>query len=278
MPTLPFRLYDSFAGHPGAGNPAAVFLLDDWLPDEELAAIAQELNAWTAFACRAGDIMGEHWRVRVFTIPPIVETALCGHALLATARALFDGPAAGQEHVVLETRDGTVMAVPHGHGGSEWRGLGAEIDFPAIAVEPAEAPAGIAAALGGRPLGWWRRIEGYPAWIALYETAAELAALPRDPLALRAVAALVLATATDESGDAEIASRLFQPMKSLIEDPAGGTQHALAAPFWAGRLGRHEVFCRSASPRGGHARCRLLEGRVAIAAPVTLSAEGTLHR
>lgn len=265
MPSFPFRLYDSFGARPGEGNPAAVLLLDDWLPDADLTAIAQELNAWTAF------VVAEpaRWRVRVFSIPPIVETALCGHGLLAVARCLFDGPAAGEARIELATRDGSVFAEP--------RAGGAALDFPAIPVAPAEAPP-FAAVLGGRPAAWWRRGEGYPAWIALYETAAELAALPADPHALRAVEALVLATAPDESGEAEIASRLFQPMKSLIEDPAGGTQHALAAPFWAQRLGRSTLRCRSASPRGGRALCSVKGGRLLIDAPVTLSAEGVLFR
>jgi len=266
VPTaLPFRLYDSFAAVPHAGNPAAVILLDEWLADSRLAAIAGELNAWTAFARAEGDA----WRVRIFTIPPIVETALCGHGLLATARRLFDGPAQGVDEVLLRTRDGDVRA---------WRtAAGAALDFPAIAVERATPPPALAAALGGRPVGWWRRREGYPAWVALFERAAELAALPENPLALRAIEALVLATAADDSGAAEIASRLFQPMKSLIEDPAGGTQHALAAPFWAERLGKTRLACRSASPRGGQCRCSVDGGRVRIEAPVTLSAEGDLH-
>lgn len=265
MPTLPFRLYDSFAARPGEGNPAAVLLLDGWLADAELAAIAQELNAWTAF------VVAEQarWRVRVFSIPPIVETALCGHGLLAVARFLFDDAAAGEGRLEFVTRDGSVFAEP--------RQGGALLDFPAIAVAPAAAPP-FAATLGGRPTGWWRRVEGYPAWIALYETAAELEALPADPLALRALEALVLATAPDESGAAEIASRLFQPMKSLIEDPAGGTQHALAAPFWAARLNRSTIRCRSSSPRGGRALCTLRDERLLIEAPVSLSAEGRLHR
>lgn len=233
--------------------------LDEWLPDERMAAIAGELNHWTAFVRREDD----SWRVRIFTIPPVVETALCGHGLLSVARALFD---AGETQALLCTRDGDVAA--------KLIDGGAEIDFPAIPLEPSLRPPHFAERLGGKALRWWKRKEGYPAWLALFGRADEVAAL--DPRPLAGLEALVVATAAPGHG-VDFVSRLFQPMKSLLEDPAGGTQHAIAAPFWAGRVGKHALAARSLSPRGG--RCDLVvEGaRVKIAAPVTFVGEGTLR-
>lgn len=261
MAGLAFQLYDAFAAAPGQGNPAAVLRLERFPEEAALRAVASELNAWTAFVVGGqGD-----YQVRVFSIPPILENEMCGHALLASARMLFDGPEAEAGTLRLRARGGLVTA----------RSLpgGAAIDFPGIALRPAEAPPW-AAALGGQPRAWWRRAEGYPAYLALYEEESELPALPRDPLALRGVEALVLATAP--SREADFASRLFAPMKSLIEDPAGGTQHALAAPFWAARLGRSALTALSRSPRGGRCRCRVSDGRVLIEAPVVRAAEGRL--
>ena len=41
---------DAFTDRPFAGNPAAVLVLDNWLPDDLMLAIAQENNlAETAF-------------------------------------------------------------------------------------------------------------------------------------------------------------------------------------------------------------------------------------
>ncbi len=261
MKGRPFQLYDAFGAAPGEGNPAAVLLVDGWPSEAAMRAVAGELNAWTAFVVGAAG----RYAVRVFSIAPIVENEMCGHALLAAARALFDGPERGGEALLLQARGGPVAAWPTPDG--------AAIDFPAIAVEPTPAPPW-AALLGGRPRAWWRRAAGYPAYVALYETEPELAALPADPAALRGVEALMLATAP--GSDADFASRLFAPMKSLIEDPAGGTQHALAAPFWAARLGRSELSGVSRSARGGRCLCRVEGGRVRIAAPVTLAAEGRL--
>src|SRR6266516_8060058 len=64
-----------------AGNPAAVVVLEEFLPDASMQAIAAENNlAETAFLVAAGT---EH-HLRWFT--PTVEVKLCGHATLAPAR------------------------------------------------------------------------------------------------------------------------------------------------------------------------------------------------
>lgn len=80
------RMYqvDAFTDRLFAGNPAAVLVLDDWLPDE-LLAITQENNlAETAFVKARPD---GAWDLRWFA--PAHEVDFCGHATLATARARF---------------------------------------------------------------------------------------------------------------------------------------------------------------------------------------------
>src|SRR6267154_2259225 len=75
---------DAFTSRMFGGNPAAVVLLDTWLPDEVLKAIAAENNlAETAFVIRHGEVLPLRW----FT--PTVEVDLCGHATLAAADVLF---------------------------------------------------------------------------------------------------------------------------------------------------------------------------------------------
>src|SRR5258708_3493932 len=60
-------------------EPAAICPLEDWLPDEQLQAIALENNlSETAYFVPNGD----GYKLRCFT--PGVEVDLCGHATLAT--------------------------------------------------------------------------------------------------------------------------------------------------------------------------------------------------
>ena len=107
---------DAFTDRVFGGNPAAVLILDRWLSDTILQAIAAENNvAETAFACPAGD----GWDLRWFT--PTVEVDFCGHATLATAHVLArELGTAGEmrfatrvgELRVSQTRDGYALDVP----------------------------------------------------------------------------------------------------------------------------------------------------------------------
>ena len=75
---------DAFTDKPFCGNPAAVLVMDRWIPDETMQAIAAENNlAETAFVVREG----ERYRIRWFT--PSMEEELCGHATLAASFVLL---------------------------------------------------------------------------------------------------------------------------------------------------------------------------------------------
>ena len=81
------------------GNPAAVCLLKEDIPDETKQKLAMEMNlSETAFVLplpdddvthQDGDVFkaGKKFSLRWFT--PITEVPLCGHATLASAAVLF---------------------------------------------------------------------------------------------------------------------------------------------------------------------------------------------
>src|SRR5204863_5733212 len=131
---------DAFASRPFTGNPAAVCILP--VPQDErwMQDVAREMNlAETAFLYPEN----EGYRLRWFT--PAVEVALCGHATLASAHILWETcelAAAGTAR--FYTQSGLLTAAR--------RGPGIELDFPAKTAVPAEAPAGLAEALGVTPL------------------------------------------------------------------------------------------------------------------------------
>lgn len=70
-------IVDAFTKEIFKGNPAAVCVLDHWLPDELMQHIAMENSlSETAFTVKEGN----HWHLRWFT--PGGEIDLCGHATL----------------------------------------------------------------------------------------------------------------------------------------------------------------------------------------------------
>ena len=89
---IPFFQVDAFTAVPFGGNPAAVCLLPQELPEALMQAIAAENNvSETAFLLPQGS-QGEvpHYGLRWFT--PTTEVDLCGHATLAGAHVLFTSP------------------------------------------------------------------------------------------------------------------------------------------------------------------------------------------
>jgi PhzF family phenazine biosynthesis protein len=92
---------DAFTSDLFAGNPAAVLIVEQWLDDKLMQAIATENNlAETAFV-KVSKVPGEY-DLRWFT--PTHEVAFCGHATLASAHVLawekgMEGP--GQENGLL---------------------------------------------------------------------------------------------------------------------------------------------------------------------------------
>ena len=98
---------DAFADRVFGGNPAAICLLDSWVPDDVMQAIAAENNlAETAFfvAADSKDTDGVCYDLRWFT--PTLEVELCGHATLATAFLIFERFAPDAEILRFWTRSG----------------------------------------------------------------------------------------------------------------------------------------------------------------------------
>ena len=76
-------IVDAFTDKVFEGNPAAVCVMEKWLPDDVMQKIAIENNlSETAFAVKEE----EGYRLRWFT--PGKEVDLCGHATLGTAFVL----------------------------------------------------------------------------------------------------------------------------------------------------------------------------------------------
>ncbi|MEU9559027.1 PhzF family phenazine biosynthesis protein [Streptomyces fumanus] len=264
------RIVDAFTDRPFAGNPAGVLLLDAFPDDNRLQQIALEVNhAETAFAHRLPGGGEADWALRWFT--PATEVALCGHATLATAHVLHS-TGAHQGPVRFATRSGVLIATP-GEDGS------ITLDFPTAPLTPAEAPAGLAEALGAEPLTVLDT--GPDIGDLLIELADErtVHGLRPDHKALAAHSARgVIATARAENPALgyDFVSRCFFPNVGIDEDPVTGSAHTALAPFWSGRLGRPALTGLQASPRTGRVRTELRGDRTLLTGRAVTVIEGDL--
>jgi len=244
---LPLYQIDAFTSRLFRGNPAAVVLLDDWLADETLMAIAAENNlAETAFVVPRGDVMPLRW----FT--PTVEVDLCGHATLAAAHVLFrySFPSAGR--VTFGTRSGNLAVTREDELLS--------MEFPSRPGKPMEISETLVTALGVRP----REAYGSRDLLAVFDSESQIRDFQPD---FQRIATLdTFAVIVSAPGDtADYVYRFFAPRQGIPEDPATGSANCTLVPYWAARLGKSELVAKQLSARGGDLRCALRGDHVLIA-------------
>ena len=256
---LPLYQLDAFTNRLFGGNPAAVVLLDAWLPDGVLAAIAAENNlAETAFVIPRADVSPLRW----FT--PAVEVDLCGHATLAAADVLFRYRFPSLTRLVFSTKSGE-LAVRR-------EGALLKMDFPARPGKPLAVTDALADALGARPR------EAYLArdLLAIFGSESEVRSLRPDFTRIAALDAFaVIASARGDTVD--FVSRFFAPGAGVPEDPVTGSSHCTLTPYWAARLAKNRLTAKQLSPRGGDLLCELKGDRVEIAGQVVEYLRGEIE-
>lgn len=259
---------DAFTPEPFAGNPAAVCFLPAPREEAWMQHVAREMNlSETAFLCRRTSPAGHHegFDLRWFT--PSIEVALCGHATLASAHACWEtGELAAGEVARFHTKSGVLTA--------ERRADWIELDFPATPDTAAVPPAGLAEALGAKPL-----YVGKSRFDYLVELADEhtVRALTPDHARLRTLPVRgVMVTSRATTPGFDFVSRFFAPGSGIDEDPVTGSSHCCLTPFWSHRLGKTEMVARQLSARGGTLRLRLAGDRVKLGGQAVTVLRGEL--
>lgn len=263
---LPLHIIDAFTAQRFHGNPAAVVLLDAWLPAPLLQSIAAENNlSETAFVVWSAERAA--FEIRWFS--PLTEIAFCGHATLASAFVLFEADAGLQELTFSAAAVGEVSATREPGGRIRMR-------FPRRDARPVQdPPAALREGLRPTPSAW---LVNQQAYLAVYASEAEVRAVQPDLERLKALAPLdVAVTAPADAGAAhDFVSRYFWPANGGDEDPVTGSIHAALAPYWAQRLGKDELVALQASPRSGTLFCTVSDASVEVAGHCVRYLRGTI--
>lgn len=259
------KLYqiDAFTGKLFSGNPAAVCILDTWLPEELMQNIANENNlAETAFLVPKGP----DFEIRWFT--PTVEVDLCGHATLASAFVIFN---------ILDFPDSIVRFHSPRSGWlpvekkDEWLFL----DFPTDKLEPVpnEQHTIIEACIGIKPIELYK---GKSDFIALIESETALQRLQPNfaEIAKLQARGLIL---TSKGDGVDFVSRFFAPQSGIDEDPVTGSAHTSLTPLWAKKLGKNNMVAHQLSKRGGQLICEFKNDRCLIGGKARLYLTGEIN-
>ncbi len=259
MKSIPYFEVFAFTNRMFAGNPAAVCLLEEFLPNEQLQAIATQNDLpETAFAVERDG----HFDLRWMT--PAIEVDLCGHATLAAAHVLFRHRGYAAEKVRFQTQSGELIV--------EQSASRLVLDFPSRPVEEGGDREAVAKSLGAKPA---KLLHGRD-YFAVFRSQAEVAAITPD---LAAVAKLdaqgVVVTAPGD--DCDFVSRYFAPAAGIPEDPVTGSTHCTLIPYWSRQLGKRELFARQISSRGGELFCEDRGERVGIGGEAVTYVEGKIY-
>ena len=254
---VPIYQVDAFTDTAFRGNPAAVCLLERGTSAEWMQHVAAEMNlSETAFLVPRGDPSagaGQGYDLRWFT--PTVEVDLCGHATLASAHILWKTERlAPDASARFHTRSGLLTATRDGDL--------ITLDFPATVPKPADAPLGLAEALGAEPQHVAQSRFDY---LVEVEDEEIVRALEPDFRALGEIDVVrgVIVTAQG-TGGTDFVSRFFAPAVGVDEDPATGSAHCCLAPYWADKLGRNALNAYQASKRGGTLHVEVRGDRVLL--------------
>lgn len=255
---LPLYQVDAFADRLFTGNPAAVVILHEWLPDPILQSIAAENNlSETAFVVPADGAFGLRW------FSPLMEIDLCGHATLAGAHVLFCHGYTTACEVTFRYPGGTLSVTNDGDRLS--------LFFPSRPPSPVPPIETLTTALGRAPREWHKARD----LMAVFDVPEEIESMKPD-FALLAAIDMFAVIVTAPGRHCDFVSRFFAPRAGIPEDPVTGSAHCTLIPYWSRRLGKKSLHARQASPRGGELFCEDLGDRVRIAGRAIEYLQGTI--
>jgi PhzF family phenazine biosynthesis protein len=256
------KLYqiDSFTDRLFGGNPAAVCLLDEWLPDQVMQNIGAENNlAETAFLVPKGN----DYEIRWFT--PGVEVDLCGHATLASGYLAFEHLGFKGGEVVFHSPRSGVLRVKKEQD-LFW------LDFPTDELKRVESRPEIAAGIGLAPAETYR---GKTDYLAVLNAEAEVLNISPDLAAIRKLDGRGLIVSAP-GAKVDFVSRFFAPQSGIDEDPVTGSAHTSLIPYWSKKLGRKKLTARQVSKRSGLLQCEDNGPRVRIGGKAVLYLVGEI--
>lgn len=257
MTVLPIYYVNAFSSDPFSGNPAAVILLKEWLPDSTLLALANEINLpETAF------LVGDH--IRWFT--PKVEVPLCGHATLATAFVLKRIKQLPETLFRFQSLSGELsVSCEETHF---------TLNFPQVSARlNHQIKAQLETTLALKIEEVWQSHDRYICFISDPDTV-----IHYQPNFIQIAQLSLPGVILTAKGHApfDFISRFFAPTKGVNEDPVTGTSHCVLAPIWSQKLNKQQMNARQVSARGGNILCELKNNRILLTGEATLFLKGEI--
>jgi PhzF family phenazine biosynthesis protein len=258
---IPLFYVDAFTSEVFKGNPAAVCMLESWLPQEVLQSIAFEHNlSETAFIVKNEK---ELFHLKWFT--PRIEVELCGHATLAAAHVIYNIFDFGNKPIKFNTLSGILPVMKNAD-------KSLTLDFPAHSIEKYSLPENIQNALGIKAQNAFKSIYT----MIVLDNEQQIINIMPDYQALRkADNGGIIVTAPGSASD--YVYRFFAPFAGIDEDPVTGSANSMLIPYWTKRLDKKSVYARQLSERTGELWGKLSGNRVLISGFAVTYMQGNIN-
>ena len=251
---------DAFTDRVFSGNPAAVCVLGEWLPDSLMQSIAIENNlSETAFLVKTGD----RYRIRWFT--PGGEVDLCGHATLGSSYVLSRFYEPDADRFLFDSLSGPLSVAKKGDL--------LELDFPSRMPEEVPFTEAMRKAVNGLEA---KAFLDRDVMLVL-EREEDVRDFIPDFSAIAAVPEGMGLYITAPSIEYDFVSRCFFPKIKVNEDPVCGSAHCSLVPYWSRKLQKSSMVAYEASPRGGILYLEDCGERVRIAGKAALYSEAEIR-
>ncbi|ALJ01599.1 PhzF family phenazine biosynthesis protein [Rufibacter tibetensis] len=263
-------IIDAFTQEAFKGNPAGVCLVEQPLSENQMQAIAAEMNlSETAFLVQRPE-QDSSFDIRYFT--PTVEIAFCGHATLASAKLVLEE--LGLEQVTFTTQHQLVLEAVK----EENKIL---MQFPLYNYQPQASLPVVFEALSlppSLPLFYSEPIQMLILEVPNKQTLLQLRPDFGHLLRLLDNVNGLAVTTRSEDLEYDFYSRCFWPWVGINEDPVTGSAHSALAKYWADKLRKTELRAFQLSARGGYLDLRIKnESTLEVRSQAQIVLEGVLH-
>lgn len=247
---IPFYQVDAFTQSQFSGNPAAIMILKEWLPNQVLQQIAEENNlSETAFVLQHDNDIELRW----FT--PACEVKLCGHATLAAAHVLFSESYISNDVIHFHTRESGSLHV-HKTRDNKYK-----MDFPLDQIsEYPDNKSKMEQALG---CDIDYILNGNEDILVIVDSQKKISSIEPDFFKLSEFPVRgIIVSSIDENQ--HIYSRWFGPRCGVNEDPVTGSAHTTLAAYWGKELSKTTLSATQLSKRSGQLELEIKTDRVEI--------------
>ncbi|SFT48937.1 phenazine biosynthesis protein PhzF family [Algoriphagus locisalis] len=261
-------IIDAFTTELFKGNQAAVCLIPIELSESLMQSIAKEFGfSETAFVISKDT--GE-FGIRYFS--PVQEIPLCGHATMASSKALFN-EFPELHTITFHTKLAGDLTVVQRNGKIE-------MSFPLHPTEACEYDTEISKTLGITEVKDSRYNAFHNMLLLQMESSEDLERLQPDFSKLKTIDTVlsgVLVTAESSRADFDYEYRYFFPWSGADEDPVTGGVQSFLAKYWSEKLGKSTLKAFQCSSRTGSMEVEIKANSVSIFSNAVIFSSGALH-